>query len=267
LAVIALGVLAGFIYTRFDYKYGLDVKGGVRFTYQMDTSKLTAEQKGSLGSIREKVQTILINRASGSFGVAEPVVVPKGEDQFVIELPGFTNIDEARSIIGTSARIEIYDATTVVTEKKPFNLFVAAEKDDITPIVNFRRSSSPTAPEIVPGTPEYENMIKGWKLILSGDDLANASAQPAGDSFQPLMNFSAAGSAKMEEWSRKNINSGARIATVLDGKVLSIARLNDNTILSSNAVITGTFKPEYVTRLVDLLNAGSLPVDLKELSS
>ena len=267
LAVIALGVLAGFIYTRFDYKYGLDVKGGVRFTYQMDTSKLTAEQKTSLGSIREKVQTILINRASGSFGVAEPVVVPKGEDQFVIELPGFTNIDEARSIIGTSARIEIYDATTVVTEKKPFNLFVAAEKDDVTPIVNFRRSNSPTAPEIVPGTPEYENMIKGWKLILSGDDLANAAAQPAGDSFQPLMNFSAAGSAKMEEWSRKNINSGARIATVLDGKVLSIARLNDNTILSSNAVITGTFKPEYVTRLVDLLNAGSLPVDLKELSS
>jgi SecD/SecF fusion protein len=106
LAVIALGVLAGFIYTRFDYKYGLDVKGGVRFTYQMDTSKLTAEQKSSLGSIREKVQTILINRASGSFGVAEPVVVPKGEDQFVIELPGFTNIDEARSIIGTSARID-----------------------------------------------------------------------------------------------------------------------------------------------------------------
>jgi preprotein translocase subunit SecD len=62
--VVALGVLSAFLYTVRPYKYGLDVKGGVRFTYQMDLSKLDAEQRTNLGRIRNQVQTILTNRGA-----------------------------------------------------------------------------------------------------------------------------------------------------------------------------------------------------------
>jgi protein-export membrane protein SecD len=71
----------------------------------------------------------------------------------------------------------------------------------------------------------------------------------------------------MEAWSRQHYNKREKLAAVLDGEVLSIAAVQDGAILSSNAVIQGTFAPEYVTSLVNLLQSGSLPVDLKLLSS
>jgi SecD/SecF fusion protein len=265
--VIALGALAGFIYSRSDYKFGLDVRGGVRFTYQMDTAKLSNEQRQNLGDIQSRIQTILLNRATGAFGVAEPVVVPKGEDQFVIELPGYTNIDEARGIIGSSARIEFYHATTVRSQDNPAGIYNVLESKDETPEVSFSRVSASSDSVIKPGTPEYDTMIKTWTPILAGEDLARADVQPAGSYYQPVMQFSISGQEKISDWTRRFQNKGPQIAAVLDGKVLSIARLQDNTILSDNAVITGQFSASYVKRLVDLLNAGSLPVDLKELSS
>jgi SecD/SecF fusion protein len=265
--VVALGVLSAYLYTIRPYKYGLDVKGGVRFTYQMDLSKLSPEQKTSMSTIRNQVQTILVNRATGSFGVAEPSVVPKGEDQFIIELPGFTNIDQAREGIGSSARIELYDAANVDTQRFNFRAYKVADenKNPLNPSVSFIRKSDNKV--IEPGTPEYEQMIKGWTLILSGDDLKSAEAQSSGSGYQPLMHFSIKGSDKMSTWSRKHQTDRENIAAVLDGKVLSIAGLVENTVLSDNAVITGTFETAYVTKLVELLNAGALPVDLKELSS
>lgn len=71
----------------------------------------------------------------------------------------------------------------------------------------------------------------------------------------------------MGAWSRGHQNEHAMLAAVLDKKVLSIAGLQDNTILTDNAVITGTFSPDYVINLCNLLNAGSLPVDLIPISS
>ncbi|CAN5627490.1 protein translocase subunit SecDF [soil metagenome] len=265
-----MGLIAGFVYTRFPYKLGLDVKGGVRFVYQMDTSKLTPDQKTNLPGLRELVQGVLVNRATGSFGVAEPVIVPKGEDQFVVEVPGFTNIDEARSIIGTSARIEFYHARNLVSRGNPNAPYDEVKDTSATgnPVVDFRRTGDATGKIIKPKDPEYAQIIKGWSLILSGDDLKDAKPQPTGSGgYQPVMTFSTKGAAKMEDWTRRNQNVGAMIASVLDGKVLSVAALQDNTVLSDNAVITGEFSAAYVKSLTDLLEQGALPVDLKELSS
>jgi SecD/SecF fusion protein len=266
--VIGLTVISAILYNVRPYQYGLDIKGGVRLTYQMDTSKLSAEQKADLEGVRSRILTVLVNRAIGAFGVAEPIVVAKGDDQFVIELPGYTNTNEARSIIGTSARIELYHAKTVVNEKKAYLPYTIADesRDSEDPVVSFKRTSGP-GDVIKPGTPEYANIVKSWTLILAGDDLASATAEPTGDSYRPSMSFAPKGADKMERWSRQYMNSRENIAAVLDGKVLSVASLQDNQILTSNAQITGTFKPKYVTRLVDLLNAGSLPVDLVELGS
>ena len=40
LIVLVLGVVSGIGFAKLNPRYGLDIKGGVRFTYQMDTSKL-----------------------------------------------------------------------------------------------------------------------------------------------------------------------------------------------------------------------------------
>ncbi len=267
--VLVLGILAGFINAKIQPKYGLDVKGGVQFIYEMDLSKLPPEEKANVAEIRERMQTILVNRASGLGGVSEPVITPKGETGFIIELPGYTNKELARGAIGNSARLEFYHATTLVTEQDNgfSRKFVTSreEGDSGNPSVAFRTKDG--AQDIKPGTKEYADVIKGWTLILAGDELARAVAQPRGSSYEPLMVFSPKGAEKMEAWTRKFYNKRENIACVLDGKVLSVAAVNQDTILRDNAVITGTFTNEYVRSLVDLLNAGALPVDLKEQSS
>jgi SecD/SecF fusion protein len=262
-----LGGLSGWLYSTQQFNYGLDVRGGIRFVYQMDLSKLTADQRSNLATVRERLQRILIERASGNLGVGEPNVVQKGADQFVVELPGFTNIDRAREVMGSSARIEFYHAKNVQTRLATFRPFRAVESDDpLQPIVRFERATGAGA-TIEPGTAEYANVIRGWDLILSGEDLARAEPQLEGTTYRPLMIFSGEGSRKMESWSRRFVNRGENIAAVLDGRVLSLNPVQDNTVLRDNAVIQGSFPVQYVRNLTALLNAGALPVDLDILSS
>jgi SecD/SecF fusion protein len=263
-----LAALSGFIYSRTKYSYGLDVKGGIRLTYQLE---LTPEQRSKAEDIRSRLIHILDARAAGPMGVTEPVILPKGDDQIVVELPGATDIEMARKVIGTSARIEFYHAKTVATELQQFRPYKEVDKKDAThPTVSFERTAAPgqTIDFRLPDgkvNPEYLKIVKGWDLILAGEDLQDAKPQPAGNSTQPLMTFSRAGAQKMEAWSRRFFNRREKIAAVLDNEVLSIAAVENNTILKDNAVITGQFDRAYVKQLTDLLNAGALPVKMNEL--
>jgi SecD/SecF fusion protein len=265
--VLGLGILSAIGYHFTEYRYGLDIRGGIRFTYQLDTSELTPEQREGFGRIRERLISIMTNRAVGPLGVTEPTVIAKGIDQIIIELPGMTDEAQAREVIGSSARIEFYHARNVVTRYNNFRPYdIAAGGDERgEPSVSFVRRT--TSEPIEPGTPEYAEMIAGWTLILAGEDLAEAAPQASGDSYVPIMHFSPEGARKMETWSRQWRDQGENIAAVLDGRVLSIAALRDGTILRDNAVIEGRFDPEYVRRLTEMLNAGALPVDLIPLSS
>jgi SecD/SecF fusion protein len=116
--------------------------------------------------------------------------------------------------------------------------------------------------------PEYKALIASWgEPILQGDDLALARPQLIGGKTVPEMNFSPEGARKMEDWSRRVLNRREFLASVLDDVVLSIAPIQENTILRESAYIQGTFETDYVTTFTELLNSGSLPVGLNELSS
>ncbi len=268
-AVLILAGLSGWLYTQKNYKFGLDVQGGVKFTYQMDLEKLKPEQLKELESIRANLLRIMVNRASGNLSVVEPVVYSKGRDQIVIELPGFTDIDTARKVIGTSASIKFYHARTVATEDVPGRKYEESgdgPEDPANPSLAFRIRA--TEKEIKAGMPEYEAMIESWgEPIIEGVDLTRAIAQPQGTSYIPLMHFSRDAAKKMERWSRRVQNRGEKLASVLDGHVLSIAPLKDGAILKDNAIIEGQFDTEYIRSLVNMLNSGALPVSLNELSS
>jgi SecD/SecF fusion protein len=268
LLVLGLGILSGYIYSVTKYNYGLDVKGGIRLTYRMELSQ---DQRARAEQIRTDLISILERRAQGSMGVVEPVIVPKGDDQIIVELPGATNIDEARKVIGTSARIEFYHATNVVTELAPYRTYRDVDRGDSkSPSVSFERTAVPgkkieaVGPDKRPN-PDYLKIIQGWDLILAGEDLATAEPEPYGNSTRPLMKFSRTGAEKMEKWSTRVFNKREKLAAVLDNVVLSIAPIENGAILRDIAVITGTFDRGYVKQLTDLLKAGSLPVKMTEL--
>lgn len=273
--MVALSALSGFLFTQREYAYGLDVSGGVRFTFEMDTSKLPPGEE--LSSVQSRVEGILLNRATGGLGVVEPTIQKKGTTGFIVELPGLTDAEEARKLMSTTARIEWYHAKNVATDKLPNKLYQDTDAGGDKPEVWFtKRGSSdiikptipdPENPDRTIRNPAYQEVIDGWTLILSGDELADAVPELYGESYVPSLRFSAEGARKMEAWSRANTYTREKLAAVLDGVVMNVAPLEEGAVISTNGVITGNFSVEYVKSLTSLLKSGSLPVSLVETSS
>lgn len=271
LAVIALTALSIFGYLNTKYVYGIDIRGGARFTYQMELDSLKADQKQNVEQIKSNTLHVMENRVTTGLGVAEAAVQLKGKDQIIIELPGETDLRKAEETIGTSASIKLYHAKTVKTKLASYRKYDAtSNKSDSNPEVEFITNSGKTIGFTDPATkkanPEYADIIKSWDLILEGDDLASAGVAPYGNAWQPTMTFSDKGGIKLESFTKRTMNQGENIAFVLDGKVLSIAPVQDGTVLKDNAIINGSFTQAYCSSLAGLLNSGALPVELKKVS-
>jgi protein-export membrane protein SecD len=83
-------------------KLGLDLRGGMRLVLQVDKSTLNPDEASDAV---ERAREILRNRVD-QFGVAEPVIAIQGGDRIVVELPGISDPDRARELIGQTALLE-----------------------------------------------------------------------------------------------------------------------------------------------------------------
>ncbi len=262
LAVAAIALLGDF---KLKTIFGLDITGGTRLTYRVDLAQ-DLKGKVTLAEARQQIIQVLLRRAGG-MGAAEPIVASKGEDQIIVELPGIENIDKAREVIGTSARMEFYHAKSVNSGKDRARQYEQLPNSDPNnPLVNFMRLRDKKILDD-PKSPEYKEMIASWKLILAGTDVKNARAEPQGDSYEPYMEFDGQGTAKMSKWSSDFYGKEEPLAVVLDGQVLSIANMQADARLENNCVTHGTFSKSYVLNLVSLINGGSLPATLSELGA
>jgi protein-export membrane protein SecD len=83
-------------------RLGLDLVGGVHLVYQADfTENTTTDQQVAMD------RTILtIEKRIDQFGVTEPVVQQLGADRIMIQLPGFTDIDAAKSLVEQTGFLE-----------------------------------------------------------------------------------------------------------------------------------------------------------------
>lgn len=263
LIVVGLTILSIYAYMRTPYSLGLDVKGGVRLVLQIDDESLTPEQRQELPRIQQDLIRILNNRVGAALGVVEGNVSKKGEDQFIIELPDFTDVEEAKRTLNTSAKIIVYHARNVTTPVRSKDYDVTGDVDvNGVSIQAFARTRG-TRAEVLPGTPEYEEMIAGWDVILEGEDVSDAGPQVMQDGRTvPQFSFSREGSQKMREWSRRYRDQEENLAFVLDGNVLNIAPLRRGTVLDQGAFVDGTFDASYVMTLTELVKAGALPVEL-----
>lgn len=270
--MVALTGLSIWGYTLKPLKKGLDVAGGIRLTMQMERKSLTADQVKNISRVQKVVEQNLDRRINQGLGVNEGTVATKGEDQFVIELPGATDLEQAKALLSNTAKVQVFHARTVGTQKRPNKTYQVASEQEIdpsgAPYATFTKSSSP-ATIIEPGTPEYESLIASWgEPILEGDDVVDAFGEVLGNGkSRPMFKFSDAGAKKLAAWSRRYLNEGENIAFVMNKRVLQISPKKDGTVLSDNAYIDGEFDASYIKQLTDLVKSGSLPVDLNVLAS
>ena len=87
---------------------GLDLKGGVQLLYEIDSSNL-----GDKSPQNAQNETIdLIERRVNDLGVSEPIVQGRriGDNYgILVELPGISNVEEAKNMIGKTAQLKFYE--------------------------------------------------------------------------------------------------------------------------------------------------------------
>ena len=89
---------------------GLDLQGGLEVTLKAIPPPGRKLQKTDIDRSLE----IIRNRVD-KLGTSEPVITKQGTDQISVELPGVTNTETARGIIGKTAKLELYDLQTAAT--------------------------------------------------------------------------------------------------------------------------------------------------------
>ena len=84
-------------------QFGLDLVGGVHLVYESDFSANATDEEKS--SSMERALTIIQKRID-KYGVTEPVVQSQGTERIIIQLPGFTDIETAKSLVEQTGFLE-----------------------------------------------------------------------------------------------------------------------------------------------------------------
>ncbi|OHA92404.1 MAG: protein-export membrane protein SecD [Candidatus Zambryskibacteria bacterium RIFCSPHIGHO2_01_FULL_46_30] len=224
---------------KFSFRFGLDLVGGTELIYRADISEVS-DVSGAMQSLKE-----VIERRVNIFGVSEPLVQTEkagiisgnGEERLIVELPGVSDIELAKKLIGE------------------------------TPILEFRLER-PEAEAIITqasGTPVALSEVF-YPAELTGRYLSRARVEFDPNTGAPLigLEFTSEGADLFAKITRENI--GKPLAIILDGAVLSQPVIQSE-ITGGRAQITGQFTPDEAKALVRNLNYGALPVPISLVKS
>jgi preprotein translocase subunit SecD len=201
-----------------------------------------------------------IDRRVNELGVAEPLIARQGanDDQLLVELPGMTDVERAKSVIQSTALLELK-----LVEDGP-----QASKEAL---LQSRGGQVPANMEVLPGvegrvaageTPQPVFYLLRKVPIVTGRDLRGAKQGP--DQYQqPAVHFSLKSDAatKFAKATSENINR--HLAIVLDHTVVSAPNIEGR--ISDEGQISGTFSMQEAEDLALKLRSGALPASLTYL--
>ena len=187
---------------------------------------LEAETTESIAKITPEVMNRLqfaIEQRVNRLGVAETVVQQAGEKRLMVEIPNVTDLKEAKAFIGETAQLE------------------------------FKKE----------GKAPYGSPI--WiSTGLTGQDLSKSIlSTDATGQWVVSLEFNAEGAKKFADLTKALV--GQQMAIFFDGELQSAPRVNE-AIYGGKAQISGGdsgFAYDEAERMVNLLNAGALPVPAK----
>jgi protein-export membrane protein SecD len=216
-----------------ETRLGLDLEGGLRVEYQALPRDGQTPDAAAMGVIKD----IIENRVNQT-GVSEPVVVVQGSDRVVIELPGVTDVDSVRRLVGQTGQVDFVPlGTTPATQGQVLD------------------------PEVTPplfGGDQVTNPAVGQDQnggLAVNFQLRNEPPENAGQKFS--------------DYTRDH--TGEYFAITLDDTVISAPVINDFIPPDSTIQITagtiGGFPQKEANELVTVLKFGSLPFPIQELSS
>jgi preprotein translocase subunit SecD len=220
-----------------ETRLGLDLQGGLQGEYQAITPDGSTPTKETM----ETVRTIVENRVNAT-GVAEPIVQTVGTDRVVVDLPGATEQQEIRQLIGATGRLDFVPL--------PPEVYGTGTTSGTKPVPGPGEAIDPTLPP-----------------LFGGEQIDPSGVAPGVDSTtgERVVQFKlrSDGAKLFGDYSSAHV--GEFFAIVLDGKVVS-APVIRQAITDGNGQISGTFTTAEQQNLVTTLKYGALPLALKELS-
>ncbi len=225
--------------SEYAFKLGLDLRSGSHLVYRADTSSLeAADIKGAMDSLHE-----VIERRVNLFGVSEPIVQTEeggvlggGEQRLIVELPGVTDLEEAKNLIGKTPLLE-------------FKL-MKPEMEQLSQV----ELNNKTVGEVFVATPLTGRFLEKAQLVFD-----QTTREP-----RVLLNFNTEGAELFAKLTKENV--GRVLAIFLDGAPISTPVIREE-IAGGTATISGGFTPTEARDLVRNLNYGALPVPIELVST
>ena len=219
------------------------VKIGMKDQSVQNIQKQTAEQ--ALETIRNRID---------QFGVSEPDIRMQGERRIQVQLPGVTDTERAKGLIGKTALLEF----KLLDEEHDLG---AALNGEVPPgsVILYQADEMKGEGE---GAAKKQPYLVKQKAAMTGESLADARVQIDSqfNEHYVAIDFDRKGARDFERITGENVKK--RMAIVLDNKVYSAPVIQEK-IPGGSARITGSFSPQEARDLAIVLRAGSLPAPVK----
>jgi preprotein translocase subunit SecD len=225
---------------------------GGTYTFTMRPSIATTLREEAVVQARQTIE-----RRVNELGVTEPSIAQQGADQILVQLPGVTDVERAKEIIGKTGQLELK-----LVEQGP-----AASREDLL------RSTGGVVPpdmEVVTGAPDpalgpgagSAFYLVRRSAVVTGNDLRTARVQ-LDENNQPAVGFTLnpAGAAAFARATGENV--GRFLAIILDDQVQSAPTIESR--IAADGQIAGSFTQEEAQSLALILRSGALPATLTYL--
>jgi len=214
-------------------KYGLDLQGGFEILYKAESID------GSKMSRDKLVATYkTLSKRIDSLGVSEPEITIEGNDKIRVKLAGVKDPEQAREQLSTVATLSFRDVNdNLLMSSDVLSSGGAKIGQDAAgnPAVALSVKDKDTFYDVTNRVSKMgtnKNLIVIWLDYVEGEDSYAKEGNMCGT----------------------NESNCLSAATVSQG-------------FASDVIIQGNFTQEEVSNLVDLINSGSLPTKLSEISS
>jgi protein-export membrane protein SecD len=206
----------------------------VAITLQLPALKIRVKE-----AVRQSIE--IVRRRIDATGAVDPQITAQGDDRIVVELPGVSDPERIKQLLGTTA-------------KMTFHML----DEGVAP-----GSVAPPGDLVLPDSDHPNQTLAVHKHVeVDGSDLTDAQAGTDQQNGGWTVNFTfdSIGARKFADITRDNI--GHRFAVVLDNRIIT-APVIQSVIPNGQGRITGNFDAQRATDLALLLRAGALPAPLQ----
>ena len=231
IAVIGIVVATTFSTIKDNLNLGLDLLGGFEILYEVEplNEGASMDMNAVINSISKRINVL---------GVSEPSIIVEGDNRVRVQLAGVADQDTAREMIGTTANLTFRDvddnelADSSILSEGGASL---AYDENGKPVVSLKIKDSEKFGEI---TKEISSRSSGENIMIIWLDYTE------GESYT-------AEASKANQGEEPAYISAATVSSQITG----------------DCQISGNFTEDEARTLANLINSGSLPVKMTEISS